>query len=183
MRKAIIIFSGFTQGWSKNTGSDKLYMDMQSFQKIDGHDDMVLVYKKEWKDWEKLVEWLNMHKFSEAFVCAYSWGAGYGLREFSKAFDGQITAVLCDPVHRSKWPWMRWKSISSWVTPIVKYGANVKVVKHFTQKLNEPGGDRVVTVQPKPSYITLPYVHQEMDDALEYHKAAYDQVRLWLKSH
>lgn len=120
---------------------------------------------------------LNEAGVTECLVCSYSWGAGYGLREFAKAFKGQIGAVLCDPVFRSRYPWMRWRALTKYLVPTIKYSKNVKVLRWFNQTQNQPGADYVLTDCEAE---TLPYNHSEIDDSPEYHQAALEEAHFFI---
>lgn len=172
MRKAIIVISGFTEGQYELTGSAKLHTKLfDRFQSFDGHDDLVMVFPlKHWKhDWAGFAKHLNDHGYEKAVVAAYSWGAGFGLREFSKSYKGQINAILCDPVYRSRWPWMRWLALRKKQNTI-KYPSNVTVLQQFAQKMDEPGDDKVKSHGKiiRPTYISKP--HSQIDDSETYHK-------------
>lgn len=184
MRKAILVISGFTQQMDQETGSTKLWKKlMPVFTKNDNHNDMTVVFLKEWKyDWEDFAGFLNRHGFSECLVCAYSWGAGWGLREFSKHYTGQISAVLCDPVYRSKFPWMRWRAVIKMWQPTIKYPRNVSVKAWFYQTEDEPGNDNVFTEAPLPKKINLGVKHNEIDDHHEYHETAMREAEVFTKS-
>lgn len=174
MKKAIIVFSGFTEERQKTTGSRKLWRNLMNRYR----DDVDYIFLLEWNDDPKdYAEFLNSLNVSEALVCAYSWGAGFGLREFAKGFLGQVNAVLCDPVFRSKFPWMRWRALTKNWKPTIQYTKNVNVVRWFNQTNNQPGADNVNTdckVQ------TLPYLHCEIDDSPEYHQAALEEAYIFV---
>ena len=176
MRRAIIVFSGFHQKWGEDTGSEKLYENFKQFANFGGHNDIVMVFKREWHDWEELASWLNDHDVSECFVCAYSWGAGYGLSKFAKAFSGAISCVLCDPVFRSKYLWMRWLAILADKT--IEYPKNVTVKKVFYQTMDEPGND---PVKGKPHRTRLNVPHSQIDSHPAYHKAAEKYLKQFLQ--
>lgn len=174
MSKCILVFSGFTEKKTEQTGSINLF---SSFFGPCG-DDVDHIIMREWnEDPKKTAEFLNHIGVSEALVCAYSWGAGFGLREFAKAFNGQIGAVLCDPVYRSKYPWMRWRALTKYLVPTIKYPKNVEVLRWFNQTQNQPGADNVKT---RCAVETLPYKHSEIDDSPEYHQAALEEAYLFL---
>ena len=177
MRKAIIVISGFTEDNYEETGSRKLWSKLLPYHSMTEHNEFVFVTLKPWDyDWKDFGLWLNSLNVSECFVCAYSWGAGFGRRKFSKSFLGSITCVLCDPVYRSKFPWMRWLAF---LDKTIKYPRNVTIKKWFYQKLDEPGGDKV---QGAPKGIKLNAVHTEIDDHPAYHDAAINEINKWLQA-
>jgi len=177
MRRAIIVFGGFTEQWDDNTGQDQLYQKILPLAVMHSHDDVVLVFKREWHKWKELVNWLNANNVSEAFVCAYSWGAGLGLREFAKRFLGGITCVLCDPVFRSKYPWMRWRALRK-KQNVIKLSDNVNVKRVFYQEMDEPGNDLVKGVD-KRTRLAAP--HTKIDEHPAYHEAAIKEIKQWLQ--
>ena len=164
--KVIAIISGFTEADFDITGSRKLYNELRV--RFPEH----VVEFAQWKEGEDLAKYFNSIGATNALVCAYSWGAGHGLVEFSEAFDGNVRAILCDPVYRSKFPWMRWRALTKFWIPTIRYGDNVSVLAWFTQKLNQPGNDNISAgVAPSKAKV-LPYKHKRMDDSKEYHDAA-----------
>ena len=174
MRKAIIVFSGFTEARAERTGSYKLWHEI-----LDKHrHDVACVFFLEWNDDPKgHARLLNMMGVTEVLTLAYSWGAGFGLREFSKSFAGSVKAVICDPVFHSKFFWMRWRAITSWWKPTIKYPDNVTVLRWFNQIEGEPGADDVNTSTKAE---TLPYIHYTMDDSPEYQQAALEEAHLFV---
>ena len=141
MRKAILVISGFTERDHENTGSRQLWESLSEFENDGAHDNLVFVTLKEWNhNWKEFGAWLDLLGVSECFVCAYSWGAGHGLKKLAKSFSGQISCILCDPVYRSKLIPFRWLALFDMT---IKYPKNVLVKRWFYQKLDEPGGDKV----------------------------------------
>lgn len=171
MRKAIQVISGFTEDQYEETGSTKLSNKLfDQFSVNNGHDDMTIVFPlKAWNhDWKGFASYLNQNGFRECFVASYSWGGGYGLREFAKHYDGKITAVLCDPVYYSKFWLTRWLAMTHDMT--IKYPSNVTVLQQFAQKMDEPGNDKVKSQGKiiRPTYISKP--HSQIDDSETYHR-------------
>ena len=75
-------------------------------------DDISCVLLFEWNDDPKShAKLLNTMGVTKALVYAYSWGAGFGLREFSKPLKGKYRCSK-DPVFRSKFLWMRWRALT-----------------------------------------------------------------------
>src|SRR6056297_1194435 len=182
MRRVILVIGGFTEKINEDTGSRQLWEKTLPFSKMEGHDTMVFVLHKKWNhDWKKLAKWLESINVSDCFVCAYSWGAGYGLANFSKAFSGPISCALCDPVYYSRLWSTKWLAAFKWLRPSIKLPRNVTIVKHFKQTLNEPGNDRVKSPNPQPKAIDLQYLHTEIDNSDEYHEAALLEMQRWLK--
>ena len=179
MRRLILVISGFTQDNYEATGSKKLWESLLELEDYDGHDNIIFVDLKEWDDdWKDFAKWINSINVSECFICAYSWGAGSALRKFAKRFKGAITAVLCDPVYRSIFPWMRWKALMR-KQNVIKYPKNVTVKRVFYQELDEPGNDLVAGFEGKRTRLSVP--HAQMDDHPAYHQAATEEIKQWLR--
>lgn len=165
MSKAIAIIGGFTEKDFDLTGSRKLYNELQvRFPKQ-------RVEFAQWKEGKALGEYFTSVGVSEALVGAYSWGGGYGLPELAKAFEGNVTAILCDPVYRSRFPWMRWRALTHYWIPTIKFSDNVSVLHWFSQKFNRPGNDNISAINQPDMARYLPYSHTEIDDSKEYHDA------------
>ena len=177
MRRAIVVFSGFTEEWGEQTGSDALYRDLFRYRAYSGHDSLITVFKRDWHNWKELADWLNAHGYREVFVAAYSWGAGLGLKEFAKRFEGRITAVLCDPVFRSKYWWMRWRALLRKQNTI-RYSDNVRVKQVFYQDIDRVGNDKVAGFANRTR---LSVQHTKIDGHPAYHAAVHDEIQEWLK--
>jgi len=177
--KAIIIISGFTERRFEDIGSSRLYEDLKEI-----YGSKVPVFMCEWNEnFQDLADNLNRKGVKEIVVGAYSWGAGNGLSKLSKHFKGQIYAVLCDPVYRSKFPWMRWRAMTNWLLPpVIKYPSNVTVVHWFSQRSDKPQGHKVLAgkmIPHKPKI--LPYTHGQIDDSPHYSLAVDQTVKSYLK--
>ena len=172
--KAIAMIGGFTEQIFDITGSRKIY---NSLARKYGSD--YLVEFAEWHDCESLAEYMEEMEVTEILVGAYSWGAGQGLRDLARNFSGKIYAVLCDPVFRSRFPWMRWRAITRlrfW-HPTIKYPDNVHVIGWFNQKMDVPRGSHVkAKVRPRKP-ITLPLPHTQIDDSPQYRKLMLDAAK------
>lgn len=182
VRKVIIVIGGFTEGQYEKTGSSKLRTELwKKFNRMTGHDYVTIVLPlKHWKhDWEGLADYLNRNGFEDAFVCAYSWGAGFGLKEFSKTFWGEVSCVLCDPVYRSKYPWMRWLALRNKQNTIT-YPSNVEVERVFYQNIDEPGNELVANFKGKRTRLNVP--HTQIDEHPSYHGAAIKEIETWLQT-
>jgi len=139
----------------------------------------------EWNDdFKMLSELLADDGAEELLVCAYSWGCGNGLRELSKHFTGQIKAILCDPVYRSRFPWMRWRALTNkFFEPTIKYLDNVTVVRWFNQTLNKPSGHRVQAGEIIPEQpTTLNADHGSIDDTYIYHQSCLTAAKVFLRA-
>ena len=175
MSKKVILISGFTEGRFERTGTYRLYKKMR-----DKFGEVILC---EWNDdFEKLAKLLRDEGVSEILVCAYSWGAGNGLVELAKHYRRSINAILCDPVYRSKYPWMRWRALTNkFFQPTIRYSHNVKVVRWFNQTVNKPSGHMVTagTIIPdKPT--TLNVEHSKIDDTESYQKSCLTAAEVFL---
>jgi hypothetical protein len=170
--KVIVVISGFTQKNHEITGSRQLWRRLRMERDLcDGRD--ALVYLREWNtDWKKFAKEINHLEPTEVLVCAYSWGGGYGMPQFTKRLLAPVTCVLCDPVFRSKTPFGRWMAF---MDRKIKVPENVTVVKHFVQhsKWYELDGDPLKGGKSLCNPTLLDgYTHNEMDEAHEYHEAA-----------
>ena len=175
MSKKVILISGFTEGRFEQTGTYRLYKKLR-----EKFSEVILC---EWNDdFEKLAQLLRDEGVSEILVCAYSWGAGNGLVELAKHYRRSIKAILCDPVYRSKYPWMRWRALTNkFFEPTIKYPENVTVVRWFNQTVNKPSGHAVQAgelIATKPT--TLYVKHSEIDDSEEYRQSVFIAAKIFL---
>lgn len=132
----------------------------------------VLIDLKEWNaDWEGYAKFINSLHPSEVVVCAYSFGAGFGMPELCKRLVAPVTCVLCDPVYRSKTILGRWAAFCDWK---IKVPENVTVVSHLIQKAKwwQLDGDLLKGGKSLCEPTLLEYTHTEIDNSKEYHKAA-----------
>ncbi len=174
--KHIVLISGFTEDRHAMTGTRKIYREL-----VDEYGyDVTLCELND--DFELLADSLMRQGVTELLVCAYSWGCGNGLKELSKHFVGPIKAVLCDPVYRSKYPWMRWRALTNkFFEPTIKYPENVTVVRWFNQTVNKPSGHAVkagelIATQPTTLYVK----HSEIDDSEEYKQSVFIAAKIFL---
>lgn len=176
--KKIIVISGFTENRFEHTGTYRLYKALvEDF----GSDKVMLC---EWDDnFAIIAELLRSEGVSEIVVGSYSWGAGNGLKQLSKYFTGPIKAILCDPVYRSKFPWMRWRALTNkFFAPTIKYPENVTVVRWFNQRVDKPSGHAVKAgklLQKHPT--TLKIGHSKIDDSASYFQAVFAEAALFLR--
>jgi len=179
--KAIIVISGFTEKDHEQTGSFKLWDKLR--YRYAGEDCVVLL--KEWnEDWKSFASQLKYMGVTRVQVNAYSWGAGYGLKELAKYHRFPIFAVLCDPVYYSKWITGRWRALlvktRKLLGGVIKYNDNVRVREWFNQVNNTPRGDKVKAFFMPDNPITLDCTHGNIDDSCFYHNAAIDEAKRYL---
>jgi hypothetical protein len=177
-RKVIIVVSGFTEKLENNTGSREIWHKL--FERYSDKADVWLFHwKANWRGWATMLEKMEA---SEVLVCAYSWGAGFGLRELAKHYSGAISCVLCDPVYYSKFWLTKWRAITDkfW-RPTIKYSDNVTVKEWFTQIEDQPGNDNVYALNmPKTVTVLKGQDHRSIDNSKEYHDAAIREAEQYL---
>ncbi len=168
-----IVISGFLQSEGKATGMVALW---QLLRENAGPSRCVIL--KSWNDsWSDLAERIRRvgPKRSEPTVCiyAYSWGAGHGAITLAKELRTRgirvAHMVLCDPVYRSWLISFRWLAMLK--SPNITIPDNVNRVSWFRQKKNRPAGH---DLHPEngtqiEAAVWLPLIHQDMDDAPEFH--------------
>jgi len=177
--KCIVVISGFTQKNHENTGSKELWRELRMERDLcDARD--TLVYLREWDtDWEAFATEINDIEPSEVFVCAYSYGGGFGMPQLCKRLLAPVTCILCDPVYRSKTLFGRWKAFFD---RKIQVPDNVAVKHHFIQKAKfwQLDGDPLKGGRSLCSPTILDYTHTEMDNSHEYHKASVIEAKYFL---
>lgn len=103
IRVQIFCISGFRQGLGDDNGTLALAERLRQYQSEHVQVD-ICTWADDWKGRAELVDAL-CEKDAIIVAAAYSWGAGYGLRQLAKYLRRKgrniHSAVLCDPVHRS----------------------------------------------------------------------------------
>lgn len=168
--KVIVIISGFTQKMHQHTGSRRLWREMRLLKDLCA-DKEVVIELKEWNtDWKKYAKYITSLEPEDVLVCAYSWGGGYGMPQFTKRLKMPVTCVMCDPVYHSPTPLGRWKAFfDRWAIKVPK---NVSVVRWLMQEGDKLDGDPLKGGASICKPEILEYNHTEIDDSPEYHKAA-----------
>lgn len=169
-----LCISGFTQTEGQLTGLMRLCLELG----IRHNGPRTRVELRKWNDdWSDVAEFIWLTRPNGASggprvnVYAYSWGAGWGFTQLAQQLrQRQIevsSAVLCDPVYRSRWLSMQWRSL--WGHPVIRVPDNVHTVWSCYQTTNKPAGHPLVADDPSRTRI-LPAVHvpgvthQYMDD-------------------
>lgn len=163
-RKAYIFITGFTQSGKRESGIERAWAERLPLSS--GTQSRVLTPFVWDYNWEELASFMSRHFTNdvEIFVCAYSWGAGHGFIQFAKEIQTHgmkiKSAVLCDPVFRSKWPWMRWRSLVNRgpLTPTITIPGNVKRVAWCRQFHDKPQGHDLVAEVPSRTEIGTPVI-------------------------
>lgn len=179
--KVIIVISGFTQKRYQKTGSRQLWRKLHLLDDLCAEPD-VLIDLKEWNaGWGSYAKFINSLSPSEVFVCAYSWGGGFGMPELTKRLVAPVTCVLCDPIYRSKTLLTRWAAFLDWRIYVPK---NVTVVGHLIQKAKwwRLDGDRLKGGKSLCKPTILDYTHREIDNSREYHETAVIAAKKYLQS-
>ena len=141
----------------QHTGSRRLWREMRLLKDLCA-DKEVVIELKEWNtDWKKYAKYITSLEPEDVLVCAYSWGGGYGMPQFTKRLKMPVTCVMCDPVYHSPTPLGRW---------------NVSVVRWLMQEGDKLDGDPLKGGASICKPEILEYNHTEIDDSPEYHKAA-----------
>lgn len=177
--KVIIIISGFTQQMHQHTGSRQLWREMRLLDDLCATKDVVVELKKWNTDWKDYAKYINSLNAPEVFICAYSWGGGYGLPKLSKRLDGAVRAVVCDPLYYSPTILGRWKALfDKWAIRLPK---NVSVVRWLAQSGDVLDGDPLKGGKSICEVELLNYKHTEIDNSKEYHKAAIQEATNYLR--
>lgn len=177
-----VCISGYTQSEAEMTGLMRIALELGARHR--GPATAVELHR--WNDdWKALAEFIWLARpngDSEGPVVniyAYSWGAGWGFTQLAKALKARGIAVRCavlaDPVYRSRWWSMLWRSLSPFAKPRIEVPANVRKVWWFYQHslpwycLAEPRGHRLTAEEPSATVIhegvkVSGVIHHYMDD-------------------
>ncbi|MEM0964806.1 MAG: hypothetical protein AAGJ81_01475 [Verrucomicrobiota bacterium] len=134
MKAWILCISGFTETIGEHTGTARLWKQLR---KLSSPETSVQLF--EWdENWRKKAAFIAEHSDPDVriLVCAYSWGAGYGFRKLARHlqhYDIAIeTAVLCDPIYRSRTLFLRWLAFVPGLP--IRIPTNVREVFYFFQR-------------------------------------------------
>jgi hypothetical protein len=172
-----IFISGRTERIGHDTGTKKAreYVEDAIPRPLDAH---TIIRKLEWNsDWNAVADMIaDICQFdSTVSVYAYSWGAGYGARKLAKFLAERgiciNTAVLCDPVYRSRFLPFRFLALTRF--PKIKWPANVLNIWQIYQRSNRPHGHLPILTDGKAQRIHLleqvPETrHNTIDDSQRY---------------
>jgi hypothetical protein len=180
----VFTVSGFTQQRYARYGSGSLevWRKIHVNHASPGRTQVLLLeWHEDPKGYAKMVAFQSK-KDDKIMVCAYSYGGGWWFRRFSEELNklgrDVDVAVLCDPVYRRPWylRWMQWRAMGK---QTLKLGPNIKRVVHFTQYVDEPGGD-AIELAPETDYegpIDLALPHVKMDNSIDYLNTCVDEAR------
>jgi len=175
----IICISGFTETRGASSGTVRLWRKLQRFSNPETSIQLRL-WDENWKDFAAFV-----HNESEPdpnnriLVCAYSWGAGYGLRKLAKHLKEHgrsiNAAVLCDPVFRSRTLIGRWLALLPGMP--IKIPDNVQDVFWLYQKQDKILHGHTPTAEdPSRTWIgdgiKVKATHVTIDESRIYHSLA-----------
>lgn len=180
-----VLIAGFTQRIGQPTGMHSLWLRIN--QLFSGPEVQCELHP--WHAcWDEIAENIKISRSPSPptiLVYAYSWGAGWGFIKLAQALEerGLVVraAVLCDPVYRSRWLSMSWRSLVTCgcLRPTIPVPANVRWVRWLYQRNGLPAGHRPVAVHPRATHIDqgieVPgVVHNSMDELDEFHELALD---------
>jgi hypothetical protein len=152
IRTAIIPIMGFTQTIGRNVGMIKLWRELRELSA----EDRFIAHPQRWcANWSDMAEFLhgitqNGGDKPTIYVAAYSWGGGWGFIRLAKELKKRglhiAKAVLCDPVYRSRWHLLKWRSLVNKgpLAPKIVIPSNVENVWYFFQRQNKPQAHRLV---------------------------------------
>lgn len=131
-----------------------------------------------WKQIARQMHLLRNQYAREPFVivgCAFSWGAGNGIKRFAAALDRYgleiEVAVLADGVFHSWLPRPLWfLELRAWLGMTrIKLPPNVRAMHGFYQRIGRPWGLEPSGNGQRLSWTELRLPHVEVDDAVEWH--------------
>lgn len=187
----IIPISGFSQHPNQRTGMSELALKMQEgIGKAPGCWVLpVLVWNADWASLARSIQVNSCHD-TKIFIVAYSWGAGWGSVQLSRKLriiGMEVDAMfLCDPVYRSRFWLMSWRSrltknsLFRCLTPTIRIPTNVKHVDWTRQFRNWPQAHDLVAESRKTNLefaiIEQGLTHVEMDESKTFHQLALEGV-------
>ena len=177
MKAWIICISGFTETRGEHTGTTALWKQLRRHSSP-----QVCVQIRLWdEDWRDYAAFIAEHSEPgvRILVCAYSWGAGHGFIRLARYLQGHgirvETAVLCDPVYRSRTLLGRWLAFVPWLP--IRVPANVDDVFWLRQTGDVPAGHTPKATSPGTWIhpvvdLTGDYDHRTIDESANYHVLA-----------
>lgn len=181
----LVCISGYLQPEDKPTGMLRLWERLGAFRSPD-----IVVALRPWNsDWKQVAE--NIFEVSagssvRVLIFAYSWGAGFGFvqlsRELGKRGIDVESAVLSDPVYRSRWfpRLLAWLALTRFFS--IPVPRNVREVAWLYQRENRPWGRQLRKASGARTVvgpgIRLERIHQYMDDAEPFHRICLKAARL-----
>lgn len=191
IRNFVIIIPGFTQNVGGDIGANKMWKHLHR----EFHDDFTAVLAPiAWH--QPMDHWAGfVHSMIEdaddpcIMIAGYSYGCGWGFQKISKYLEDWAInvrcAVLCDPVYRSPFYSLAWRSmitkdvpIVGWMAPTIRVRKNVREVHSFYQLENRPRAHRLVAMDPNRTTIhpreRLFKPHQAMDDHPDFHHKVHE---------
>lgn len=181
--KWCILHPGYNQDRNRVTGLELIWLDGRKES-----DEETCIQYREWNDdHEGMADmiWRNSPSDVIIKIISYSWGGGWGAIQLARALlrRGLRVAVIvaCDPVYRSPYLIMRWRSLINRgpLAPKIIIPRNVDRVIWFRQKQNKPQGHDIVC--EGDTEVFGPYwvdaEHAYMDEHEAFRNAALDAIR------
>lgn len=139
VRAVHVLITGFMQRRGARTGLSRVWRRLLP---LNSPTDLVWaprVWNDDWRGIADRIKYLaNGAKPPAVYVYAYSWGAGYGAKRLAKllADRGVPVAgmVLCDPVYRSRLPFLRWLAFVPGLKINMPATVDIENVHVFRQK-------------------------------------------------
>jgi pimeloyl-ACP methyl ester carboxylesterase len=181
-----LIVSGFCQHRGQRHGLHNLFVPLHLAHASGETVVELLAWNERWRDVADDIANLAMPLDPadvRVFVYAFSWGAGWGFVQLARQLRRHRIrvecAVLSDPVYRSRWLSLSWRSLCSLslLRPTICVPDNVEEVRWFRQKWNRPCGHDLVAEDRRRTRIRPPVElkgtpHTLMDDAYEFRELA-----------
>ena len=187
MKIWLICISGFTEQLGEHTGTIRLWDRLLPLQSRDNRVEIRL-WDEDWKQYAALIANSSSEE-TRILVCAYSWGAGYGFRQLAKHLQSHgktiETAVLCDPIFRSRTLLGRWLALVPGLR--VKVPRNVGDVYWLYQRNDYLQGHAPIKAPEAGTYIhpgiEVDASHGSIDESPEYQDLADREARRICKFH
>jgi hypothetical protein len=176
-----VCISGFTQRVDRPTGLHDLWLRLGGLYRSP----QTVVELRAWNsNFAELAESIKIARGDCSpliVVYAYSWGAGWGFVQLAKELRHRglriASAVLCDPVYRSRWINGRWRSLWPFGEQTILIPDNVGMVRWLYQRENLPHGHRPVAIDQERTTIARGLLiegveHSSMDDCDQFRELA-----------
>lgn len=170
----IIFILGYTQSKATPIGLTQLHYEIDIFSRNDPDFNRTRIDIYPYRsDWRAIAVWIWRHSIKEPIidVFAYSWGAGYGFKKFSKELQKHNLkinqAVLLDPVKYKYLPGLaQLVAFTPW--QYIRLRTNIKYVQVLRQRNSFLKGHPVL-VQPPTKFFEHAFdktrTHNEMDES------------------
>jgi len=180
---------GFTQ--SEGTWNGVLQLKERLLSELDEYSGLAArvrfdPWSANWQQIARQMHLLRNYYTRERFVivaCAYSWGAGNGLKRFAAALDRYgleiEVAILADGVFHSWLPRSLWFLEFRGLCGLsrIRLPSNVRAMHGFYQRVGRPWGLKPEGNGKCLSWTQLRLPHVEVDDSHEWHDQCAQSVR------